>query len=328
MDIQVAEEIIACLGQASTKYFYFKDRYALMLLGQYCRNREPIKAVRRSRLGRLLGKPLVREALRYCGDGRVQPEVMRNFWPEQFHCYTLSLGIWGNERKSRWYQTSRVGHNLVLQLNFSNVHDRHYRRLKIHDDSPGFGFSCHPTSRVRNTLAWSRIDLDLASDTALIEEIQSDWLREAHGVCEMAKRYLAAVKAGRKGPRWYEGFPPELAIEYFETAVAPHMAVWAEAMLAATIEFLLEEVGVRKIYFHSWETGKKVKHCSPPKSIYRALPEKFCFERVSRGPQFLYDDKSSRRKMKKIENQQWYLLDFNERSLTDEKEPAAQSRCA
>ncbi|MBB3060423.1 hypothetical protein [Microbulbifer rhizosphaerae] len=324
MNVKLAEEIVACLMRGErTKYYYFKDRYALAMLWHYCRDGMRVGALRQSRLGRLLSKPLVRQVLSQCGDGVVRPENLASYWPERFHCYTLSLGLWGSARSSCWYQTSRAGYNLVLQLNFSNLHDRHYRRLKLDTDCSPFDFACHPTSRVRNTLAWSRIDLDLESDTALIEEVQNDWLREARELYEQAKQCLEAKGSRRSGRRWYESFPPERAVDYFEMAIEPHLGLWSEAMLSATIEFLLEEIGVGKIFYHSWETGCKVKNCRPPRSVYSSLPEKFCFQRVSRGPQFLYDDRSSRRKMRKIQNQNWYLLDFKEREDAYEKEQAA-----
>lgn len=327
MDVKLAEEIIACLPQGRIKYFYFKDRYALTLLGHYCNSGRPVGALRQSHMRRLLDKPLVRELLGSCGDGIARPEVLSSYWPERFHCYTLSLGLWGSERKSSWHQTSRAGRNLVLQLNFSNEHDRLYRKLKVDADASPFGFAGHPTSKVRNTLAWSRIDLDLESDTALIEEVQNDWLREASWLFRHAKQCLAA-KPGPRRRRWCETFSPEQTVEYFEKAIAPHLGHWSEAMLAATVEFLLTEIGIHRIFYHSWETGCKVKNCRPPRSVYSTLPEKFCFRRVSSGPQFLYDDKSSRRKMRKIGNQQWYLLDFSEESPSNEKQQTAQSYCA
>ena len=327
MNVKLAEEIIACLPRGRTKYFYFKDRYALMLLGHYCAGGVPVSALRQGHLRRLLDKPLVREVLAWCGDGVVRPELLAGYWPEHFHCYTLSLGLWGSARGNGWHQTSRAGYNLVLQLNFSNQHDRFYRKLKVDAGASPFDVTCHPTSDTRNTLVWSRIDLDLESDTALIEEVQNDWLREASWLFEWAKQYLAANPGSRRR-RWYETFSPEQAVEYFEKAVEPHLGGWSEAMLSAMVDFLLAEIGVRRIFYHSWKTGSKVKNCSPPRSVYSTLPEKFCFRRVSKGPQFLYDDKSSRRKMRKIARQQWYLLDFNEEIDSDEKQQAAQSRCA
>ena len=312
MDIKLAKEIMACLPEGRTRFYYFKDRYALLLLRPVCHAGQSVRALRQGRLARLLNKGAVREVIRHSGNGVLTSEALANYWPENFHCYPVSLGLWGCERKSRYFQTSRTGYNLVLQVNFSNVHDQCYRRLNLEEDDDSFDLGGHPTSNSRNTMAWSRIDLDLASDTALIEEVQTDWLRYAKEAYDDAKKAQIERGKGRKKTDWYYEFTPTQAIEYFENAVREHLPIWGEAMLSATLEFLLYEIGVRKIYFHSWETGRRVKHCFPPRSVYSQLPEQFCFQAVHEGPKFLIEDRTSKRKMKKIEKQCWYLLDYSE----------------
>lgn len=309
MDIELAKEIMACLPEGRTRFYYFKDRYALLLLRPVCHAGLSVRALRQGPLARLLNKGAVREVIRHSGSGVLTSEALANYWPEHFHCYPVSLGLWGSNRKSRYFQTSRTGYNLVLQMNFSNVHDQCYRRLNLEEDDDSFDLGGHPTSRDRNTMAWSRIDLDLASDTALIEEIQTDWLRFAKEAYDDAEKVSIGKGKEWKKRGWYYEFTPTQAIEYFESAVKDHFSIWDEAMLSATLEFLLYEIGIRKIYFHSWETGRRVKHCSPPRSIYGQLPKKFCFQVVSEGPKFLLEDRTSRRKMKKIDQQCWYLLD-------------------
>ena len=51
----------------------------------------------------------------------------------------------------------------------------------VADDGPGpFEWWSHPVRQDgRHTLAWARMDVDLDAGEALIEEIQSDWIREA-----------------------------------------------------------------------------------------------------------------------------------------------------
>ncbi|KUJ84505.1 hypothetical protein AWR36_002185 [Microbulbifer flavimaris] len=314
MDIELAKEIMACLPEGRTRFYYFKDRYALLLLRQACKEQQSIRALRQGQYARLLDKAAVGEVIRRSGNGRLTPEQLVNYWPAQFHCYRLSLGLWGSDRKSRYYQTSRTGYNLVLQMNFSNQHDLCYRRYKIADDEGCFDSYEHPTSDTRNTMAWSRIDLDLETDTALIEEVQTDWLRfarEAYDDAQNIRKAKSKVDREKQERYWFYDFTPEQATEYFEIAVREHLAIWDEAVLSATLEFLLHEIGIRKVYFHSWETGRRVKHCAPPRSVYRNLPRRFCFQSVSEGPGFLIEDKSSRRKMKKIDRQSWYLLDFS-----------------
>lgn len=310
MDINLAKEILQCLPEGRTQFFYFKDRYALLLLRLACREGLSVRGLRQSSLARLLDKGAVKEVIRSSGSGIISEEDLVNYWPSRVHCYPISFGLWGSEKKRRHLQTSRTGYNLVLQMNFSNVHDLCYRNLKIDEDDDWFDYGFHPTSKTRHTMAWSRIDLDLESDTALVEEIQTDWLRFAKEAYDKAKKIQPDESKRNSVSGWYYDFTPSQVIEYFEKVVREHLAIWGEAMLSATLEFLLYEIGVKKIYYHSWDTGRRVKRCSPPKSVYSDLPEKFCFQVVDEGPEFLLQSKSSRRKMKKIDQQSWYLLEL------------------
>ena len=69
-----------------------------------------------------------------------------------------------------------------------------------------------------------------------------------------------------------------------------HKRVWDEAALAAAIELLVREVGIREIYCHTWDGGRLLKGMPkeiPPRSVYEKLPRRFCFEKVHRAPRFL-----------------------------------------
>jgi hypothetical protein len=96
------------------------------------------------------------------------------------------------------FSTSRRGFNLVLQLNFSSRHDEPYRKLVDPDDYRPFELGGHPVAKgALHTLAWSRLDIDLNTGEALIEEIQTDWIREAL----WERRYAAR----ERGPNYYWG---------------------------------------------------------------------------------------------------------------------------
>ncbi|GMG85982.1 hypothetical protein [Biformimicrobium ophioploci] len=332
MDIELAREIMECLPKERTKYYYFKDMYALQLLKWHCSGGRSVRELKQGAYGKLLQKPLVRDALRCIGNGMVFPELLHDYWPDEIDAYTLSLGLWGSDRKRRgrsnYHQTSRTGYNLVLQLNFCNQHDLEYQRLLGNPAYDPFVMCCHPVSRARNTMAWARIDLDLETGVALIEEIQNDWLREVEWSVQEARSYLEKQKRNEDSMSWYEDFSPEATLKYFETAIRQYQSTWAETMLSAALFFLVEEIGIEQVFYHSWKTGRAVKKCSPPKSIYSKLPEKFCFNKTATGPAFLYEDKSSRRKMKKIQDQQWYLLDLSNKERCYEEQQTAQPCCA
>jgi hypothetical protein len=72
----------------------------------------------------------------------------------------------------------------VLQLNFNHQHDRLFHE-SIHPAQDGvFNNGDHPVlqrgdrSYYRETLAWSRLDIDFDLGEVLIEEIQNDWVRD------------------------------------------------------------------------------------------------------------------------------------------------------
>ena len=114
MKIDDILDIMDCLSEGRTKFYYFKDRYALMLLSHIVGKGMAIRDLKESRFNRLIRKPVVRKLMEVVGDG-----------------YRLTLDIWGDRDKdARFYnQTSRPGWNLVLQMNFSNRHNRSYCRM-------------------------------------------------------------------------------------------------------------------------------------------------------------------------------------------------------
>jgi hypothetical protein len=61
-----------------------------------------------------------------------------------------------------------------------------------------FEWSAHPIRRSPSTLAWSRVDIDFENGEALIEEIQTDWVRLAERAGTAALATL--VEGGRALP--------------------------------------------------------------------------------------------------------------------------------
>ena len=53
-------------------------------------------------------------------------------------------------------------------------------------------------------------------------------------------------------------------------------------MLTATLDFVHRELGINKVFYHSFDTGVRLKGIEsgwgPPRSIYTDLPRRFCFE--------------------------------------------------
>lgn len=302
----LVQEIIDCLPKGRTKFYYFKDRYALMLLSYIAGKGMPARKLKQGPFGKLVRRPVVQKIITRAGNGVISRQQTDTFWPAEPHCYLLSLGKWGDDDRSAhsWNQTSRPGWNLVLQLNFSERHNRPYARLVKPGEHHPFKNSGHPIARSGHTLAWARIDLDMTSGEALIEEIQNDWLRMAMESRAVVRAYESGCYLQRGYTPWYVrnmGGDSRTLTQYIEGALKPHLKLWGEAMLAATIWFLREEIGIGKIYYHTYDFGcrlKRIDYGRPPRSVYTRLPEQFCFRRTDRPPSFLL--RENKRCLKRI----------------------------
>jgi len=288
-------EIVQCLPKGKTPFHYYKDRYALWLLSQYVGNGKKVREVKSSTYGRLLQKPILRGALGQCASGTITADNVLSASGLRQEAYHLGLGAWGGRtnRRNRYYQTSRPGKNIVLQLNFTSKHNALHDRV-FNPTSAGHPLECryHPiATRKQRTMAWSRCDVDLRNGEALIEEIQNDWLRYAEWEPGYVRR-MSATRRANYFKRFYREDVRRIDMRrYFVEALRPHRAIWDEAMLTATLWFLREELGIHRIYYNTWDTGCRFKGISrdyaPPRSLYTNLPRRFCFEETPEPPTFL-----------------------------------------
>ncbi len=293
------DQIVCGLPGARTVFYYFKDRYALILLEEVVGQGRSVSELKSSRYGRLLQKPTVRKTLARIQGNRLARSDVQAFWEEPSLAYRLTVGQWperGEKWNRFWHQMGRPGVNLVLQMNLPQSHVRRMEQL-LDEDRGSLRSSGHPVAEGKDfTLAWSRIDLDLDQKEALIEEIQSDWVREVRDYRDDE----ADCAAG-----WQT---------YFDEYLRPYDRMWSEAMLAATIWFLRRELGMRRIFYYTFSTGNHVKYLRdspPPRSLYATLPRQFCFRQTHNGPLFLRN-KASRRVRRQMRNPQttWYVLQF------------------
>jgi hypothetical protein len=310
MDDQQVEEIIACLPSERTLFQYFKDQYAVYLLKQYLGSNQEkdIHSIKKSRMNKLLEKPVVKDSLKNSGNGLLDAVQLENLWSAEAEQYVLTLGKWGHKSTYDWNQTSRPGVNLVLQLNLSNQFEAMFRAI-TGCDLNRMTTSFHPKSLKRTaTLAWARLDMDFNTGEILIEEIQSDLIRDLERTRKRSLRgdgddvylYWARSRMDRK----------KIAA-CCEQLIAAQTKIWSEAMMAATLWFAQQELGFSKVYYHTFETGKVMKKISgraPPRSLYTDLPEKFCFETTQQAPQFIVNDSKAKRRLKAANNPQWFLL--------------------
>ncbi len=310
MKKDILDEVIACLPEGRTLFHYFKGQYAFHLLSYVTREQPTVSAIKRSPFQHLLNQADVKSLLARHGSGNLTHKLFDSAWKQGSQPFVLTLDTWGNN--DRWhYQTTRKGCNLVLQLNFSEKHNRAYKRLVKPDDDYIFNYSGHPVMKrekrdlYRDTLAWARIDFDLDKGEALIEEIQSDWIRRV-------KYCLQGIK---RGPtpwhlKWCQ-CKPEDFVTYAEKILAPFYSMWSEAMLTAAIHFIHTELGIGCIYYHTHESGQQIKQIfgdSPPRSLYSDLPRKFCFQITDEDPEFIKNDRFFIRKKRSLKQVAWYRL--------------------
>ncbi len=314
METNTAKEIIECLPDDRTLFYYFKDRYCPVLLKYYAGQGKKISDIKSSRFSKLLNKPIAKKLLSNCGNGFISANDCDSLWDTKPDVFALTLSTWGG-KDWKYHQTSRPGVNLVLQLNFSNKHDQIYKeKIKPCGNYKPFDCCSHPTNKGnRNTLAWARIDIDFNGDEALIEEIQNDWIRYAKWELEEMEEILRKRPNATPSEDLYGINGSYQQLKSYVDELNYYLKIWPEAMLTAAISFIKEEIGINNIYYHSFETGAKLKHIGytkPPKSLYTKLPEQFCFTKTKTVPKMLETNSSTRRILKKIPSKEWYQLNL------------------
>lgn len=306
MELQDLKEIIACLSGERTKFYYFRDRYALMLLKDYIQQKMgdkamPISHLRQSPYANLLNKAPVKKVLAAAGNGMITAEMLEMVWDEKPLSFVTTLARWGDGKKYwKYNQMSRQGYHLVLQLNMATDHTQQFQKLMRPDDVHTFNSYGHPSLKKgnRGTLAWVRLDMDFETNEVLIEEIQCDWIREVR-------------EAVKEGYTWYGEYSSDEIKAYANDILAPYAKVWEEAMLSAAIDFIRHELGINTIYYHSFEIGallKHIKYSKPPRSLYTKLPKQFGFQKTPQGPEFLMREKRVQKLQRKIDKPYWFTL--------------------
>lgn len=277
-----AEELRSCLPGGRTLFTYGKDWYAVSLLQMGLRQ-STLQEIKQSPMGRLLEKPRLRAWLGSLGKKSPSAEDLALLWPDEAETYRLTLGLFDG-----WIQTSRRERswNIVLQLNLNEEDARLMERefSNRHDDP--FEYGCHPIHEGKHrTLAWARIDLDWDTGEVLIEEIQNDRLREVRYHVDRIKR--EKLKTIRLHGRDVDA---AFVLRYWDERLRLSRQWWDEAMLCATVRFIVGELGLRTIYYHSPVSGARLKGDGAqhaPTSLYTDLPRRFCFERTTSVPAFI-----------------------------------------
>ena len=297
-----------CLPTGRTKFYTHQHHYLFQTLAWKLGARAlRVHELKKSPdLKRYMQQPTIREFIGNHSNDTVTTQSLETHWQlsRRIFPFRLTLDQWGMESPNTWQrdwaQTSRSGMNLVLQLNFPDHHNRSFRNLSTEERSIWrYAYNGHPV-RVgnENTMSWARIDLELDHGCALIEEVQNDWLRKAYRSHLRLRNKLEAGEVSTKD-LWHES-TIQRQLDYDEQHIAPLTKLWAEATLLAAMQFLINEIGIKNIFYHTWASGvfyKKIsRNHGPPKSLYEDLPRRFGFNRVSMGPPFIVHNARVQRK--------------------------------
>ncbi|WP_196140766.1 hypothetical protein [Aliikangiella sp. G2MR2-5] len=311
MEMKVLNEVIDCLSNGRRLAHYFEDRYAYYLLAKYCEkySEASIAQIKQSSFSKLLQRPGIKQLVSNFGNGKVDTILLNNPLATDYTRYVITLSKWGMKKDYRWSQTTLPGANLVMQLNLTNQHDQYLRELKL-NDSP-FKYRAHPIHESKSSLSWARIDFSFETGEALVEEIQTDWIRRAARHFRWAKRTLG------NGNTWYRHagatYQAQDMFEYTRSLLDRYEKQWMEATLFHAIKLIKEDIGLSKIFYHSYQTGAVVKNITgtlPPKSLYTSLPRRFCFVPDAGGPDFVVRNSKFKRRLKKIKEPSWLKLEL------------------
>ena len=77
MQLAEVEEIIECLPSSKTRFYYFRDRYALLLLSLYLEGEVSKKELKQSQFGKLLEKDIVRQAMQLSRSSKLSANTVR-----------------------------------------------------------------------------------------------------------------------------------------------------------------------------------------------------------------------------------------------------------
>jgi hypothetical protein len=313
-----AEWVLARKERTPDRFRYFKDQYALMLLEWRMGGARSIRDLKQSELAPLLSKPILAPALSRASDGVLRLEHLASVRATSVHEYRVTLGTWGDFDcwSPSYDQTTRPGMNVVLQLNFTREHNRAYQRLL----RPGLGtfpflWSCHPNAPRLPTMSWARIDVAFDDSEAIVEEIQSDWIKNAQSLLSELDR---AEGSSEKEQYLLDEFGADVAVTdvhaYVKSVLQPHTAVWAEATLAAALD-LVRRLGIRRVFYNTLETGCFLKELGedgrPPRALYTTLPTRFCFRRTHERPRALSRSRDPRLREKLAKKWlEWFVLEL------------------
>lgn len=310
MNPDLIAELRAILPKVQS-FSYAPNLAAPWLLAQRLPASAPVQSVKAGPLAPLLTRNLARSVVAASGGGELRradfAAVLDPFgspapsaagvagqeaaaaarWTQHEVSYTA----WGTNRAdTSWSQISRPGGNLVVQLSFPPEHARLFRAHFPAAHRKAFEAEGHPVrTQGLPTLAWARLDIDMVTETALVEEVQSDWFR----MVDWRRIRLERRQPRTRALKTLQAYQAEARNAFAKG--------WEEAILLAALDLMVRELGIRRIFMHQPGPGellKRIEGRAPPVSLYTRLPHRFGFTPTRDAPGFL--ERPARRRLKTL----------------------------
>lgn len=316
MDITERDFLLSIYKTQSFPFWYYRDKYAVQLLTYFLKEPTKISVLKASFYHKFLQKKPLKTITSQLANNQLRASDLLQYLPSEWLNFSLSFTHWGQISKYHnlnWTQTTRPGFSFVLQLNFDDRHHAQYYKWiqPINGEDPLFKYRCHPVSEKKHelTMAWARLDIDLTTGEVLIEEIQSDWFKEFDHIFEsqLARKVACEHQPISEGWIHRQAITSIHNLKQYKAYLAPYRKIWAEAMLSATIDFCVQELGIRDLYMHTYASGCQLKNCRPPKSLYTKLPKRFAFKLTGHAPKFISSAKKIQKKIRKGTFNWWRL---------------------
>ncbi len=318
MEHQQVTEVLQVFENYKEGFTYAEDGFAVERIRSVIGDGAPVMALRQSSIAPLLSRPAVKVALARCGDGHMTEDRFEDFWQIEPETFLVTLDKWGATKRDwrrSYHQMARPGFNLVIQLNLTGKQvEQMLRAERTLKGVLSRRSTCHPVRKDEKlTLAWARVDLDLSDGVALIEEIQSDWIRLAQRQRHRSA-HICQEKDRASDWVWQEirAMHKERLAFLDGKTLRRLEKIWPEAMLEATRHFLMEEIGIEEILMYNHLTGLHFKglqndrSCQPPQSLYTKTPKRFGMSNIKTMPSFI-SGKNPKGLNKAIRNKPWHF---------------------
>lgn len=126
--------------------------------------------------------------------------------------------------------------------------------------------SSHPY--IKDQIGWARLEIDPSNNFILVDEIQSDHNNAAYELRTSEGDDIARIKDALK--KKYN-----LDDAGFQKLLAEYAAMLKDFpnIASETVAKFARKNNIKKIYWHTYEGGKSLKHNEPPKSLYTTTPK-------------------------------------------------------